>query len=866
MPSIPKPGTNLLRPVLDLKRLNTFIANQSFKMEGIKNLPSMVKQGYYMVKLDIKKAYLHVLVDPHYRALFRFVWKGVHYRWKTMPFGLSTAPRIFTMLLRPVLRMLRELKVSVIAYLDDLLIVSSTKEECLSNLDKTMKPLVKLDFKLNLEKSVLEPTQSITFLGLQIDSVSMQLLVPKEKKKSVIKEIRNFLKLDSCTPRKLAGLKGKLIALKDAVIPFRLYTRKTNKFHCHCLSLSNGDWDQSFIIPQDVKSEISNWLTLLTLLTQWNGKEISLFPSFDYVLTTDASESCAGATLKKGNRIINTWSFQWSATQSNMSSNPEDSNRQHNNSLVHQSPTWSNPGSLSPLRTALEAVSKKESQLDWRAHSRILQCQSRPPQPSCREESQVVEDYQELQLATQEGSFQSHPTSVRSNSDGSVCIASQPSNDQLLYNQNECTPTGLESMEAVSSVSTSNTFAFCPGEDQLIEFSEGFYNTDISGVEVSNMVFNDSNSCPSSSSSSVSSGSGYIPRSINQGVNRINSYSDSTTMEVGDYSTFQSHVKSIINTQKPGTTELFMSSWQPSTLKVYDSNYSRFFSFCLKNSLDPSNITLVVFMDYLTYLFKLKPPLAYSTINSHRSMLNQLLFLKNQTDIAHDPFITRIMTGIHKLRPSSAKYNEIWDANLVFRYLSTNNIYPKFTYSSLLHKTLVLCKMFGLARSSDLVKWSFNALKVTDDSIKGPVINSKEQRNTKSSDISILELTSLEAANLSVCPVRHLATYLRSSSKKRNAKSGDSVFIHADGTPLQVDDINKVVISTLSKSGIDVSKFKSHSTRSAMASLLLSNNVPFHVVKKMGRWKSNDTVDTFYDKKIIGEKSGGFLNTVVQLS
>ncbi|KAN0037797.1 hypothetical protein ACTFIV_003152 [Dictyostelium citrinum] len=38
--------------------------------------------------------------------------------------------------------------------------------------------------------------------------------------------------------------------------------------------------------------------------------------------------------------------------------------------------------------------------------------------------------------------------------------------------------------------------------------------------------------------------------------------------------TFQ---ESIINTQKPGTTELFMSSWQPSTLKVYDSNYSRFF-------------------------------------------------------------------------------------------------------------------------------------------------------------------------------------------------------------------------------------------------------------------------------------------------
>ncbi|KAN0022989.1 hypothetical protein ACTFIU_009072 [Dictyostelium citrinum] len=76
------------------------------------------------------------------------------------------------------------------------------------------------------------------------------------------------------------------------------------------------------------------------------------------------------------------------------------------------------------------------------------------------------------------------------------------------------------------------------------------------------------------------------------------------------------------------------------------------------------------------------------------------------------------------------------------------------------------------------------------DSIKGPVINAKEQRNTRRADISILELTSLEAAKVSVCPVRHFATYLRSSSNKRNSKSGDSVFIHADGTPLEVDDIN----------------------------------------------------------------------------
>ncbi|KAM9955135.1 hypothetical protein ACTFIW_008799 [Dictyostelium discoideum] len=171
--------------------------------------------------------------------------------------------------------------------------------------------------------------------------------------------------------------------------------------------------------------------------------------------------------------------------------------------------------------------------------------------------------------------------------------------------------------------------------------------------------------------------------------------------------------------------------------------------------------------------------------------------------------------------------------------------------------------MFGLARSSDLVKWSFNGLIITPDSIKGLVINVKEQRKGV---LSIFELTSLDDTNSQVCPVRHLSTYLRASKGRRKHHSGDSVFIQNEGKPLDVKEINIIVLSTLSSSGIDISKFKSHSTRSAMASLLLSNNVPFHVVKKMGRWKSNDTVDTFYDKRIIGEKSGGFLNTVVQIS
>ncbi|KAM9957086.1 hypothetical protein ACTFIR_003823 [Dictyostelium discoideum] len=143
-------------------------------------------------------------------------------------------------------------------------------------------------------------------------------------------------------------------------------------------------------------------------------------------------------------------------------------------------------------------------------------------------------------------------------------------------------------------------------------------------------------------------------------------------------------------------------------------------------------------------------------------MLNKLLLLGNQIDIVNDPFITRILTGIHKLSPSFANYQEIWDVNQVLKHLSTIKVIPKYTYTALLNKKLVLCIMFGLARSSDLVKWCF---------------------------------------------VNHIIFILKG---RRKSDSDDSVFIRNEGKPLDVKEINIIVLSTLTSSGVDISKYKFH--------------------------------------------------------
>ncbi|KAN0032964.1 hypothetical protein ACTA71_011171 [Dictyostelium dimigraforme] len=95
-----------------------------------------------------------------------------------------------------------------------------------------------------------------------------------------------------------------------------------------------------------------------------------------------------------------------------------------------------------------------------------------------------------------------------------------------------------------------NKKTFGIGEDDFLKFDAYVDITDIPDLEISNVVSNDSSSGSSSPNSPISPRTGYIPGSTNKEVDRINSNPNSTTLEAGDYSTFQSHVRSIISAQK----------------------------------------------------------------------------------------------------------------------------------------------------------------------------------------------------------------------------------------------------------------------------------------------------------------------------
>ena len=65
----------------------------------------------------------------------------------------------------------------LLVYLDDILIMAPTKEQCLEQAQLIIGLLEKLGYVINREKSVLEPTQRLEYLGFVINTVEMKLFL-----------------------------------------------------------------------------------------------------------------------------------------------------------------------------------------------------------------------------------------------------------------------------------------------------------------------------------------------------------------------------------------------------------------------------------------------------------------------------------------------------------------------------------------------------------------------------------------------------------------------------------------------------------------------------------------------------------------
>ena len=162
------------RPVIDLSHLIRFVDVSHFQMEPIQSVLLSVRQGDWMASIDLKEAYLQVLVHPASRHFLRFMFRGTVYQFKALSFGLSTAPQVFTRVMAPVSAILHSLGIRMRRYLEDWLVQSSSRESLLEDLQTVLQLCQELGIVINPQKSNLIPSQVVQYLGVVIDSTSFR--------------------------------------------------------------------------------------------------------------------------------------------------------------------------------------------------------------------------------------------------------------------------------------------------------------------------------------------------------------------------------------------------------------------------------------------------------------------------------------------------------------------------------------------------------------------------------------------------------------------------------------------------------------------------------------------------------------------
>ena len=161
------------RVILNLKQFNTFVEYHYFKMDTLDAVLKMMKPRCFMTSVDLRDAYYTVPVHSEHQKFLKFMFNGILYQYTCLPNGLSSAPRIFTKLLKPVYATLHEQGYPNLGYIDDSYLQGDTPLDCTNNVDATGPLFSALGFYLHDDKSVFKPTQQLIFLGFQLDSCKM---------------------------------------------------------------------------------------------------------------------------------------------------------------------------------------------------------------------------------------------------------------------------------------------------------------------------------------------------------------------------------------------------------------------------------------------------------------------------------------------------------------------------------------------------------------------------------------------------------------------------------------------------------------------------------------------------------------------
>jgi hypothetical protein len=180
-----------------------------------------------------------------------------------LEFTSFLAPRIFTLLAKRVKAILGRLGIRTIFYLDDILVLGSSYQICLSNTQEALSLLMKAGFLINWEKSSLIPTTSFLFLGMLWNSVEGVLALPEDKLDRLRARAAFLLQQSAPTCQQVLVLTGFVAVFHRAVPLLRLKGRYV-QLSLNSVYSSEADLQRRVVLLPEARRDLQ-WIADLTM-------------------------------------------------------------------------------------------------------------------------------------------------------------------------------------------------------------------------------------------------------------------------------------------------------------------------------------------------------------------------------------------------------------------------------------------------------------------------------------------------------------------------------------------------------------------------------------------------------------------------
>ena len=253
------------RLILDLRHINFHVYKQKFRCEDLHTIKNVFAKDFFVFSFDLKSGYHHVDISPDdHRKYLAFSWdfgKGHtrYFQFTVLPFGLSSAPFIFTKLLKPLITHWRSQGIPIAIFFDDGVGAGSSLEATKINSSLVRSDPSRYGFDINHEKSNWEPKNKFSWIGYNIDTHTGFIFASDARIEKLCSDLNavcaNLEQSAFIHVKTIASIVGQIISMTSSCGNVsQIMTR-----YLHLIINSRHSWNSIVFVQDQGKQELHFW-------------------------------------------------------------------------------------------------------------------------------------------------------------------------------------------------------------------------------------------------------------------------------------------------------------------------------------------------------------------------------------------------------------------------------------------------------------------------------------------------------------------------------------------------------------------------------------------------------------------------------